>query len=293
MATGAPGTNPAVQQQFLGPDQTGGITLKSIFNDPSYLKSILIFSAIGNLLLLCGMISLLSQRGSTTQVTPTPLPTTATPTASPIVTESPDEASARLKDCFDNCEARDFLNTLKQELQSVTYYKAVGDYSDLQRSTCYGYYNEAIAPDKLFDTRYFPANCPDLFSFNGAQTTITINNREFFNSEGSGSPVWETRTVTPAGQTELLDVVDLLQQQQTITSEYEQRGEEQVRILTAQSEKVNEFNLLVETIVQIKVSPDYEIVYFRNFEGEAFNQNARFWDYNVPNKISSPIETAQ
>jgi len=292
MATVTPGTNPAVKQQILGPSQTGGITLKSIFNDPSYLKSILIFSAIGNVLLFCGVIGLMSQRGAQIPATPTPLPTTATPTATPVVTEAPDEAAARLKDCFENCEARDFMNTLKEELQAVTYFKSAGDFSNNQNTTCYGYYTEATAPDKEFRTRFFPPNCPDLYDFSGVQATVTIANREYFNSTSSGAPVWESRTVTPAGQTELLDIVDLLQSQQTITSEYEQRGEDQVRILTAQSEKVNDFNQLVETIVQIKVNGNYEIVYFRNFEEQAFNQNTRFWDYNVPNKISSPVESA-
>ncbi|KXK27074.1 MAG: hypothetical protein TR69_WS6001001100 [candidate division WS6 bacterium OLB20] len=292
MAASAPVTDPVIQQQILGPSTGGGITLKSIFNDPSYLKSLLIFSAIGNVLLLCGVIGALSQRSTPAPVVPTPT-ATATATATPIVTESPDEERARLLKCFQDCEARDFLNTLKQELQAVTYYKASGDYSDLRSTTCYGYYNEGIAPDKKYTARYFPPNCPELYTFNGASATITIGNRQYFNSSPSGSPVWETRTVTPSGQTELLDIVDLLQQQQTITSEYEQRGVSQVRILTARSEKVNEFNQLVETIVQIKVSPEYEIVYFRNFEDQAFNQNARFWDYNVPNKISSPVQSGQ
>ncbi|MBW7953383.1 MAG: hypothetical protein QY330_03510 [Candidatus Dojkabacteria bacterium] len=282
-----PAAESVVKQEILGSSTQQSASLKNFFSNPSYLKSLLVFSCIGNLLLFCGVFSLLTQREST----PLPIINTVTPspTASPVITESPGEAKTRLQKCFDECETREFVDTLREELKKVQHYKAVGDFNDYQKSTCYGYYNESISPDKELYTYHYPQNCESNHSFSNQDTTINIAGRSYFLANAESNPVWESRTVTPRSQLQIVDALDNLSAQQQINSTYEQRGSNKVRVLTAEGEKVNEFNQLVDTVVQIKVNDLYQIEYFRTFEERAFNQNVRYWDYNVPNKITAPV----
>ncbi|MFQ5492922.1 MAG: hypothetical protein ACE5DX_02055 [Candidatus Dojkabacteria bacterium] len=286
MSSDSQNPSEVVQEELIGPKS--GLTLKSIFNDASYLKSILIFSAVLNLLLLCGVIALMGQQGSTPGPVVTPIPTDS-PTPTPEITETPEEELTRLQKCFQDCESRDFLTSLEIELGKTKHFKATGDFSDLTKDECYGSYSEHTSPNKSFTSYFLAQVCSDGMKFDPPPAEYRIGNTAFFyNASNSESP-WEKATITPSAQTAIVDVVDLIQSQQTIESSFEQRGTQRVRVLTAEGEKVNDFNQLVETIVQVKVNEDYQIVYFRNFEEKGFNENGRFWDYGVPNKIESPI----
>lgn len=277
---------PIIETEVLGPNSKKPLSLQTILADASYLKSFLIFSVVLNVLLICGVVSLLSQRGSGTPVITLPSPT-QTPTPSPIVTTDPQAERTELEKCFLDCEPREFVMKLREQLQKVTNFKAVGDYTNLQNSNCYGYYTEATAPDKTFTSYFFAQACKEDATYAPKQTEFRIGSRAYLLNNSNG---WDQSTITASAQSELIDIADLVINQQDITSAFEQRGSEQVRVLTTESEKVNDFNQLVKTTVQIKVSENYQILYFRNFEERAFNINSRFWDYNVPNLIEPPAE---
>lgn len=276
-----------IQGQVLGPAQrSAGVTLKSIFNDPKYLKSLLIFSVVISIMLLCAVVSL-SSRGTTP--TPTPTPTVSrTPTVTPTVTETPQQELTRLQKCFKECGPQEFLTTLKEEIAKVKFFKETRDYVNLADATCLGTYSEHQAPDRQFNSYFFPQVCGNNLKYTNQTTDYVIANKKYSLNNIAAGIKWDTATVQPITQTRILDIVDRSIKQQDIKSEFEQRGDEQVRVLTAESQIVNDFNQLVKVKIQIKISQDYRLVYFYNFQENAFEENARFYDYNIPNKIEAP-----
>src|SRR3972149_5971032 len=270
-------------QELLGPNARKPVTIKGFLRDPKNMRYLLIFSAVINVLLLCAVIAN-AGRGNTPAPTPIVTPTVAKrPTPSPFITEAPDEKTARLRECFNNCEARDFLNLVKEELALMKDFKQTGDYIDTRNNTCYGFYSEWSGPSNKYTGYFEPSTCGGS-AYTAKTTEYRVGDKVYLRA-GSG---WGTATISPAGQTDLVNAVDIIQAQQNINSSYEQRGADRVRVLTAESEKVNQFNQLVKTMLVLKVNERYQLAYFYQEEEKAFKQNIQYLDYGVTNKIQAP-----
>jgi hypothetical protein len=273
-------------QEILGPEAHKTVTFKGFLTDPKNMKSLLIFSAVLNVLLFCGFLAKPSGGGTVTPTaTLTPI-VVRSPSPTPFITESPDAHKANLAKCFSDCESRDFLNLLKDELNAYKALKLSGNYTDLRASKCYGFYTAVAAIDIRY-TSYFKAQgCGISEQYDAKSSEYKIGTKYYINSSGNN---WDTASIVAPGQTEAVDALDAIMQVQTINTTYEQRGSERVRILTADGTKVNEFNQVVKTSVIIKADESYHLVYFFQSQENSFKQEKWFWDYGVPNEIKAPL----
>ncbi len=273
-------------QEVLGPDAHKTASFKGFLTDPKNMKSLLIFSAVLNVLLLCGFIAKPSGGGTVTPTTTlTPL-VIKSPSPTPFITESPDIHKAKLAKCFGDCESHDFLSLLKDELNSYTALKLSGDYTDLHASKCYGFYTAVAAIDTRFTSYFKSLGCGSSEQYDAKSSEYKIGTKYYVNSNGNN---WDTATIVAPGQTEAVDAIDAIMAVQTINTTYEQRGPDRVRVLTAEGTKVNEFNQVVKTSVIIKADENYHLVYFFQSQENSFRQEKWFWDYGVANDIKAPI----
>lgn len=265
-------------------------SLKATILKPKFLLIALAFSMVMNLILLIAALSGAGDSGITPgTLTPTRSPGTGSitpsltsrPTARP--SDTPGEAEIRLKDCFANCNAEDILSMIREESLKINNIKASIELSSEIEMNCYGIYLQSTSPDKQYNA-YHSLKCPGKSSTPPQDTIHIADNLYTLNASGN----WNIGSKARIGQTKLISVLDIVEEQQDKTIQDTNPDDAYKKIVTT-SKIINELSQQVTKTAVITVNEFLEVTSYQIEIEKISSEKGRFFDVNIPNTITEPI----
>lgn len=263
-------------------------SLKATILKPKFLLIALIFSIVMNLLLLIAAISGVNND----PITPiTPAPTRVSGSITPSLTsrptvrpsDTPGEAEIRLKDCFANCNTETMLAMVREEALKIKNIKANVEFISEIEKNCYGSYMQSTSPDRQYNA-YHSLNCPGRNSTPLQDTIHIADNLYTLNSSGN----WDIGSKPRIGQTKLVSIIDLVNEQQEKSIQDPIPDDGYKKIVTT-SKIINELSQQVTRTATLTVNEFLEVVSYQVDVEKVSSEKGYFFDANVVNTITEPI----
>jgi len=263
-------------------------SIKATILKPKFLLIALTFSLVMNLLLLIAALSGIDNDPVTPGV---PVPTTVSGSITPSLTsrptarpsDTPGEAEIRLKDCFANCNTEDLLTMIREEALKITNIKASIELSMEIERNCYGIYMQSTFPDKQYNS-YHSLKCPGKVSTPPQDTIHIADNLYTLNSSGN----WDIGSKPRIGQTKLIDVINIVNEQQEKSMLDANPDDGQKKIVTT-SKIINDLSQQVTRSATITVNEFLEVTSYQIDIEKVSSEKGRFFDSNIQNTITEPF----
>lgn len=295
MPTNQQGQSPAsVAQRLSNPTGTGSTpgqpelpSITGYLKTPAVKKYAIIGSFVMNLLLFIALIGSLGGDDSQPATRPVIVqPTEATTVTRPTPTNNPSQQDNFLQNCFKNCEKKELLEALREEVEKVSDIKAVITYTDLPTNNCYGIQLLSSSSGKQSSYHLKSNLCSNSTLNIIPNNTIRIAGNSYVESSNN---LWDIGTAIPLARSHLESTVLELLQQQDVSVSDSIRGETPIKIITGESSQINDFGQLITSTVTAEINDEFKVLKYEVNKPGVKIETGSYFDYDVENSIEAPI----